>query len=380
MRRRLVHWSREQQRAAEAQTTAAATLDDDELAALRSLGYLGDSTPQSTRSSAPAAGRRDPKDGIELHRKIMELESRPPGHDTTELAEQLRTIARNEPDLVIVHQLLGQAELQLRRFDDAARSFRRALELSSQQPAAAYGLAMAFAGQGELERARLGLEHLIASDPGDRRAILALAEIWIRLDRSEEAEKLLRRAIGQIPRAPGLMSRLGDLLAPRDPNIAAAWYQNALEVDPEAPGVRLQLAAALESAGEFEHALKETRTAAEQAPDSAPVWLELARREGLAGRTQEQGRLLADLDNRFPTSARTKIFLAKWLMDHRPQELPRAEDLARQGLELSSEPDPLAHFVLADILNRLGRREEAEEQARRGRRAADATGRADAEP
>ncbi len=374
LRRRLARWSQEQHRAAEALATTAATLDSQELAALQSLGYVGGADVGTT----PNAGSRDPKDGIELHRKIMELESRSPSRDPVELAEQLRATALIEPGVVAVHQLLGQAELRLDRFDAAARSFRRTLELSPNQPAAAFGLAMAFAGQGELDRARLGLEHLVASDPEDRGSVLALAEIWIQLNQPEKAERVLRRAITRAPRAPALIARLGDLLSSRDPSAAASWYRDALEIDPRAAEVRLRLAAALESMGELEPALEQTRKAASSEPHSAPVWLELARREGLVGRVEEQGRLLAELAGRFPTSARTRIFLAKWLMDHRPRELPRAEDLARQGLELSPEPDPLAHFVLADILNRQGRREEAAQQARRGRDASVATGRTDA--
>jgi hypothetical protein len=62
-------------------------------------------------------------------------------------------------------------------------------------------------------------------------------------------------------------------------------------------------------------------------------------------------------------------YLAKLLMDT-GQDLDRAEELVRAGI--GKDPDhhegPLGYYILADILNRTGRRAEAMEAVDIGRR------------
>ena len=63
------------------------------------------------------------------------------------------------------------------------------------------------------------------------------------------------------------------------------------------------------------------------------------------------------------------VFLAKLLMDS-GGSLVRAEALARRGIELDpqGESGPLGYYVLADILNRTGRRAEAQRVVAEGQR------------
>jgi len=62
------------------------------------------------------------------------------------------------------------------------------------------------------------------------------------------------------------------------------------------------------------------------------------------------------------------VFLAKAYMDN-AVDLNEAEKLAQKGLELKPElrASILAHFVLADIYNRLGRYEESRQHVDKAR-------------
>jgi hypothetical protein len=64
------------------------------------------------------------------------------------------------------------------------------------------------------------------------------------------------------------------------------------------------------------------------------------------------------------------LFLAKLYLDR--HDLPRAETLARKGLELApaGEWAPLGHFVLADVSAARGRKDEAARETSEARRLA----------
>jgi tetratricopeptide (TPR) repeat protein len=70
-----------------------------------------------------------------------------------------------------------------------------------------------------------------------------------------------------------------------------------------------------------------------------------------------------------PTFVQGHYYLSKLLMD-RGADLARAEELVRRGIELDPdhEEGPLGYYVLADILNRLGRPVEAREAVAAGQR------------
>ena len=65
---------------------------------------------------------------------------------------------------------------------------------------------------------------------------------------------------------------------------------------------------------------------------------------------------------------RGHYYLAKLIMD-RGGDLKRAEAIARDALDRDTEhrAGPLGYYVLADILNRQGRRTEAQQAAEKGR-------------
>jgi tetratricopeptide (TPR) repeat protein len=69
-----------------------------------------------------------------------------------------------------------------------------------------------------------------------------------------------------------------------------------------------------------------------------------------------------------PRFAEGYFYLAKFYLDN-GRDLDEAVRMARKGLEVDarSEFAPLGHYVLADVLNRQGRTEEAAREASLGR-------------
>ena len=70
-----------------------------------------------------------------------------------------------KPDAAEIHTCLGHAQWQLWRTDEAAASYRRALELKPDQPAALSGLADTLLERGGLAAAEECLRRAVQFDP-----------------------------------------------------------------------------------------------------------------------------------------------------------------------------------------------------------------------
>ena len=114
------------------------------------------------------------------------------------------------------------------------------------------------------------------------------------------------------------------------------------------------------SNGAFDQAVSAFRKVMARDPSNFEAQFNLGRLYGLRGNLDRQQELYEAALSSNPEFIRGYFFLAKLLMD-RDGDLERAEKLARDGLsrDPESKTGPLAHYLLADILNRTGRQVEA---------------------
>ena len=128
------------------------------------------------------------------------------------------------------------------------------------------------------------------------------------------------------------------------------------------------LAVLREERGDFDGAVRLYEGAIERSATHFQARFNLGRLLGSRGNVERQRELWAAALEANPDFARGYFMLAKLVMDT-GGDLGQAEGLAREGL--ARDPDnvagPLGFYVLADILNRQGRRAEAELAARQGR-------------
>ena len=83
--------------------------------------------------------------------------------------------------------------------------------------------------------------------PHDEAAYLSLAKTLVILDRADEAERVLREGLRQVPARPVIPFTLANLLVEQGAiDEAVALYRKALEIDPEYDEAHLNLALALE--------------------------------------------------------------------------------------------------------------------------------------
>lgn len=146
-------------------------------------------------------------------------------------------------------------------------------------------------------------------------------------------------------------------------------FESAISENEEYAIPHFNLAVLLEERGEVQPAVAHYEEAIELAPKYHRAQFNLGRLVGRLGQVERQQELWETAIDSEPDFVQGYYYLAKLLMDT-GQDLERAEELVREGI--SKDPDhhegPLGYYILADILNRNGRRAEAMEAVSTGRR------------
>lgn len=337
-----------------------ADLDEETLQQLRALGYIAGQGGVSAEEESDTP-RADPKDRIELHQLIMVAQS-DLGRENPEQAEQrLEQVLKSDPTILDAHQMLGTISSQREDFEEAIEHFRRALELDSDHTTSLFGLAGAYRNLDRLDEALVGFRRLIDLNPGDSKAIVAVAQIHVGRDERNEAISLLEEATQSPNAAAILFHQLGELLVLEGRSEEARRsFEQAAKNNEELAQPRFNLAVLEEEAGNIARATDLYEKTLELAPNHFQAQFNLGRLYGQRGNPDRQQRLYEAALASNPEFIRGYFFLAKLLMD-RGGDLKRAEELTREGLarDLDNETGPLGHYLLADILNRTGRQDEA---------------------
>ncbi len=159
--------------------------------------------------------------------------------------------------------LLGQARVDLERYEPAVASLEQALRLKPGVPGANTALGLARWKLGRTEQAEVALRAALADRPSDPRAKLTLAELLAATSRSDDAIAVLHDLLAADPRLTDARLLLGGVLLARDDAAEALGpLEAAARERPDEPRVREQLAQAYRKLGrkaEAERALDTAR-------------------------------------------------------------------------------------------------------------------------
>ncbi len=347
---------------------AVPDIDPQTLAQLQALGYAAGQGGVSLEEETDRS-RADPKDKIGIHRTIMGAQILM--REDVELAEQtLRAVVRDDPEVLDAHQMLGQIASRQRRYDEALNHYRRALEIQPDHKNSLTGMAASYQALGRTEEALVGFRRALEISGHDTRATLAIADIEFGLGRLEEAAKALVAAV-QTTEAPALISnKLGEVRVEQGRrDEAAALFENAIREEDGFALPHFNLAVLYEDRGDIRRAVAAYEKAIELAPRYHQAQFNLGRLLGYLGQGDRQQELWEASIESNHDFVQGYYYLSKLIMD-RGGDLERAERLVRTGIE--KDPDhsegPLGYYVLADILNRMGRTAEAREAVAIGQR------------
>ncbi len=348
------------------EATAEPDLDEDALAQLRALGYLAG---RGAASRDDAVGpRADPKSKAHLHRALMRAQSAFGAGDDEAAVDELRAALAEDDGLLDAHQLLGTITLLGGAPEPAVGHFQRALALDPEHRQSLLGLANAYHELGLVDEAVVGYRRLLEVAGQDSKATMALARIHVERGELSQAEEVLAAAAEGREPPPVVTNKLGEVMALLDRRgEAEAKFRQALATNPELGEAHYNLAVLLDEAGKPFEAVETYQRAAELRPRDHRPRFNLGRLYGRLGRPLDEIEAYRAAVDAAPDFARGHFHLAKAMMDT-GSDLAEAEAVARRGLELEpvGEDGALGYFVLADILNRLGRPAEERQALARG--------------
>lgn len=269
----------------------------------------------------------------------------------------LQQTAKLLPGDAVVHSSLGNALSDLGRFEDAAVSYRRALEINPIGADVYNDLGCALMGLGLRDDAVVSFRKALAISPGFLQAYNNLGNVLRNLGKLDEAVACFRRAIeiradfaeghnalGNVQRDLGLLDD------------AMASYRRALETKPNYADAFSNLGIALSDLGKFNEALTCYHRALEIRPDFVEAYLNL----GNAQRTVGQfGEALDSLCRALEIKA--DFAAAHSSLGFVLSDLGRLDEaLACYYRALEIKPDLVdAHINLGNALRDLGRLNEA---------------------
>ena len=132
------------------------------------------------------------------------------------------------------------------RFEKAADSYAEARAGAGSDWRPLYGLGIAEAALGELDRAEQSFRQAMSLAPRETAAAQALAKLLLRRDRPGDALALLRKAVEMEPESAELHNDLGvALLRLGDRDAAVQAFREAVRLRPEIAAIRANLAALL---------------------------------------------------------------------------------------------------------------------------------------
>jgi tetratricopeptide (TPR) repeat protein len=233
-----------------------------------------------------------------------------------EAVKAYRRALELEPRMAEVHNNLGNAELELGRPDEAVQAYERALDVAPADAEIASNLGNALRLTGQLERSASLCRRALALDPRLAAAHNNLGLTLARLGRFDEAIDSYRRALALDPTDIHALDNLGNALRDRgDLGQAVMCFRAAIELRPDHGASHYNLGNALLDWGRIDEAGESYRRALELNPADAAARLTLSmvlRRQGRAAEAEQSCRAALALR---PDSAETLAFLGELSAD-----------------------------------------------------------------
>jgi putative PEP-CTERM system TPR-repeat lipoprotein len=249
--------------------------------------------------------------------------------------------------------LLGTAYLRKGDVARAEEHLERASQLAPDAAAIRTQLALTHLAGGESQQAVTELEAAVDLDAGLVQADVLLVLTHLRERRPEEALAAARRLVERQPEEPLGHNLLGAAeLARQDPQAARAAFLKALEVAPGFFPAALNLARLDLREGRVDDARRRYEAVLTREEHQPQALVGLARLRLGAGDRAGGVELLERARRHNPTALEPRLLLAAHSLEAR--DLPRAEELAREALELGPE-NAAALGVHAEVALAAGR-------------------------
>ncbi len=335
-------------------------IDNDSLVKLQALGYIGSFHTKAKEKDAKLA---DPKDKIGLFNEIKVAQFLVTEEKMEEAEIKIKDVLAKDSSVLEARYILGNIYSKQKKYEEAIEEFRKALEVDPDYYSAIFGMASAYTKAGMFDEAIVGFKRMLEMDPKDTKAFLHLGNIYHERGELEEAMNYLKSGIDINPEAPVFHNKMGAVYLKMNMyDEAEQEIEKALSIERSIPLINAHFNMALlhEARGELDQAVLEYKKEQETSPFNFQPDFNLGL---LYVKTKELDKAIKEFKSciqKNEESGSAYVFLAKAYMDT-GMDLNEAAQLAEKGISLNPDltTTVLAHFVLADIYNRLGRASES---------------------
>ncbi len=288
-----------------------------------------------------------------------------PSADDAEMIEKLRSLGYIGDDRLTAHNNRGLMALDEGDVDGAIADFEKALTAGGEQagPMIRANLAGALLRRGkgdDATRARDLLEGVLARDPENKQALMAMGLADIKDGDLAAAEQHLRQAVAVDPTYTQAISKLGEVLHRRgDDDGALAQMKKAVEIAPLSAADWLGMGNIQRERGEIDHAMESYREALRADARQVGAYNNLGLLLQEKGRLDEARKLYEKALQIRPDSP----ILRNSLGTLRSLQGDRDDAIAQFTRAVEADPNwPVARGNLATLLFETGRFPEANEQ------------------
>jgi arylsulfatase A-like enzyme/predicted Zn-dependent protease len=348
----------------------AGEMSTEALQRLRSLGYIGAAPADvdATNEELP-----DPKDKLDLFRRLTQGQSLVQSGEMELAAEVLEDLVAEDPRIVDGHFTLGNARFALGDYEGAAAAFRTTIELLPEYDLALSNLGMCQRRLGNINAARDTFDALLLMSPTSLSAHFNLGEMDLDDNNPTSARQHFEAGLANNDAMPSMHFGLGvAAFQLGDMRQAAQSLEVTAEMASGYPQVHYYLAQLAEARGDRREAEAEYRAEVANNPQSHRAWFNLSVLLSDAGDHEGAVEALRQAVAAEPDLAVAHVYLGRsLLLLEDPALYQEALQAAQRGLELGPplEVVPTAHFVLADLYNRLGQPDSAQREVALGRAA-----------
>ena len=249
-------------------TDAGAQVDPETLQRLKALGYVAFSA--GTSRAAANKTLPDPKEKIETYNELNQAISFSRKGKVRESIAMLDKVAGQEPEMPIVHFLLGTEYFHLELYLKAAEQFAETIQYNPNSNVARFSLARAYSQSGLSDKAEQVVKELMASEPAHFGARHLLATLLAKKGKFEEAIQEELRVVEIRPSFVDAHNNLGSYyLNLGQLDQAVESYLKALKYAPAHLMARTNLSLAYLTRKRYDQALEQAQIAIKLEPRSS---------------------------------------------------------------------------------------------------------------
>jgi len=275
-----------------------------------------------------------------------------------------QTALKIDPSVTALKVNLAIAYFQMGDCGSAANWLERTLEANPDDRRSMQLLGICQLETGRFHQAVQSFERLMPSD--DASILLGLATAYVKTGRTARGRELLNTIVKEHGDSPGVEVAIGMAYFGNEDYVpASAAFRAALASDPNNADAHFYLGAVLFKQKDLDGAIGEWREAVRAKPGYFPAVFALGALLGERREDQQAKPLLKKALQLRPDSFSVHFELGKIAVHE--QQYPAALGYLRDAVRLDPK-SKAASFLLATTLQRLGRRQEAQEEFERSRK------------